>query len=467
MSTIGASTYNFIATQTLGSATSSVTFNNIPQGYTDLVLVVQAKASASGGTYAALNFNSDTASNYSRTNLIGDGSSATSSRNSNETALYMATISLSTTNFTTIISSIMNYANTSTYKTVLNRISADTVTQANVGLWRGTSAITSLSVNIGVGSVSYAAGSTFSLYGIKAADVTSIIPTKAFGGDVIATDGTYTYHAFKTTGAFIPAVALTADVLVVSGGGGGGSGYFSGGGGAGGVLAFSSQSLTAGTSYTCNIGAGGAGGSYTYSYNGIAGNNSQFAALTAPTGGGYGAGIGGSSGQTGGNGGSGGGGQSGTSGAGSGGTGTSGQGNNGSGGVTQQDNYPSKGSGGGGGGAGGAASAGTVNTGGSGGAGTNSVTNWGSLSTMFITTNLGFGGYIAGGGGGGQNYISGTLTNGGPGGSGGGGIGGVRGNTSGGNAWTNTGSGGGGGSQESNTGGGGGASGLIVVRYTS
>jgi hypothetical protein len=162
-------TYVPIATQTLGSAASSVTFSSIPSTYTDLVLVMNLKATSGSGTYIALNFNFDTGSNYSRTNLIGDGSSATSNRVANETSLYTATIALSATNFNTITSSIMNYSNSSTYKTVLSRVSTDAVTQANVGLWRGTSAITSFSVNIGAGSGTYAIGSTFSLYGILAA----------------------------------------------------------------------------------------------------------------------------------------------------------------------------------------------------------------------------------------------------------------------------------------------------------
>jgi len=62
----------------------------------------------------------------------------------------------------------MNYANTTTYKTFLVR-GANTAgnIDADVGLWRSTAAINSVTVLIGSGSLS--SGSTFTLYGIAAA----------------------------------------------------------------------------------------------------------------------------------------------------------------------------------------------------------------------------------------------------------------------------------------------------------
>jgi hypothetical protein len=46
------STYTPIATQTLGSAASSVIFSSIPQGYTDLVLIENGKVTSGGGSYS-------------------------------------------------------------------------------------------------------------------------------------------------------------------------------------------------------------------------------------------------------------------------------------------------------------------------------------------------------------------------------------------------------------------------------
>ena len=71
------STYTPIARQTLGSAAASVTFSSIPQGYTDLVLVMNLGAATSD--YVQIVLNSDTANTlYSGTYLLGNGSSASS-----------------------------------------------------------------------------------------------------------------------------------------------------------------------------------------------------------------------------------------------------------------------------------------------------------------------------------------------------------------------------------------------------
>jgi len=77
------STYTPIATTTLGSSATSYTFTSIPSTYTDLVIVAQIKGDTT--TYLNLRFNGDTGSNYSRTTLSGNGSTASSERRSNQT----------------------------------------------------------------------------------------------------------------------------------------------------------------------------------------------------------------------------------------------------------------------------------------------------------------------------------------------------------------------------------------------
>ncbi len=62
---------------------------------------------------------------------------------------------------------VMNYSNTTTYKTILSR-SSDLYTEASVNLWRNTAAITSIIIGA-QGAYTFSAGSTFTLYGIKAA----------------------------------------------------------------------------------------------------------------------------------------------------------------------------------------------------------------------------------------------------------------------------------------------------------
>jgi hypothetical protein len=422
------STYTPIASVTLSSAQSSVTFSGIPQTYTDIVFVCDIDGSLDDST--RIRFNSDSATNYSQTNLTGNGSTAASTRSSS-----IAQISLgvgTATNQTNVIGSINNYSNSTTYKTVLLRANNPAeVVAARVGLWRSTSAITSIEFFIASGN--WVAGSTFNLYGVANASITNT--AKATGGDSVTTDGTYWYHTFRTSGTFTPTQALTADYLVVAGGGAadisGGNGGRSGGGGAGGLRCTvtatggggsleSALSLTA-QAYTVTIGAGGAINS--------SGSNSVFSTITS-TGGGK-SGTYAVNGVTGGSGGGAGSNASGS-------TGGAGTANQGFAGGSSNNDF----AGGGGGGAGAVGGSNSSQTGGAGGAG---------VATSITGSSVTY----AGGGGAYGN------TAGGAGGSGGGGTGGTGGgNSTPGSA--NTGGGGGGGSGVST---GTGGSGIVIVRY--
>ena len=157
------STYTPIASYTVSTAQASYTFSSISGSYTDLVLI--SNGSASTGSTATFQFNSDTGSNYSNTYVLGDGTSASSGRGANTTSAY----SFYPLNAQfTAITSIQNYSNTTTYKTLLTRHSgAGNYALANVGLWRSTNAITSITVATLSGT--FSVGFTFSLYGITAA----------------------------------------------------------------------------------------------------------------------------------------------------------------------------------------------------------------------------------------------------------------------------------------------------------
>jgi hypothetical protein len=161
-------TYTPLATTTLGSAAASVTFSSISGAYTDLVFVVNPMG-ASLSQYQRLYVNGDTGSNYSRTGLAGTGSSAYSYTDANQTIWGFAGQStLSTDPANVSIVQLLNYSNTTTYKTFLARVgNANSGTEATVGLWRSTAAINSVVFNLNTGN--YAVGSTFSLYGILAA----------------------------------------------------------------------------------------------------------------------------------------------------------------------------------------------------------------------------------------------------------------------------------------------------------
>jgi hypothetical protein len=159
------STYTPIATQTLTGATSSVSFSSIASTYTDLILTIDGTVGSNCGIQ--LRFNSDSGSNYSFTRMTGDGSSASSDRSSNATFMELGYYVSSTRNMNIV--QIMNYSNTTTNKTVLNRANAQSVNigaQAYVEMWRNTSAINAISLSA---SGNFSTGSTFTLYGIKAA----------------------------------------------------------------------------------------------------------------------------------------------------------------------------------------------------------------------------------------------------------------------------------------------------------
>jgi hypothetical protein len=162
-----ASTYEKIATTTLGSSNTSVTLSSIPSTYTDLVLILNLTATAN--LDMGIQVNGDTGNNYSATWLGGTGTSAAATRttNSNLWGNIYSAVSTVSGNFNGIVN-FMNYSNTTTYKTILNRFnSAIYGTEAIVALWRNTSAINSIKVMANYNS--FAAGSTFTLYGIKSA----------------------------------------------------------------------------------------------------------------------------------------------------------------------------------------------------------------------------------------------------------------------------------------------------------
>ena len=163
-------TYVAIKTETLASAQASVTFSSISGAYTDLVLIGYISG-VSVATGAGIQFNSDTGNNYSMTGLAGNGTAASSFRQSSVAYIrfsYEGTYR--TTNQGIFKINLMNYSNATTYKTTISRNDVSTDgTEAEVGLWRNTAAITSIDILPTNGAYTFSTGSTFTLYGIAAA----------------------------------------------------------------------------------------------------------------------------------------------------------------------------------------------------------------------------------------------------------------------------------------------------------
>lgn len=162
-------TYEPIATTTLGSDSTSVVFSSIPQTYTDLVMVFEGYNTVASAMDFEYEANGDSGNNYSETAVWGNGSTAYSNRHSNYGGGIAGTIYNNTRG--TVIANFMNYSNSTTYKTCISRSSnAGNLVGASVSLWRNTAAITSLNFNQPAGqSGKFAAGSTFTLYGIASA----------------------------------------------------------------------------------------------------------------------------------------------------------------------------------------------------------------------------------------------------------------------------------------------------------
>lgn len=167
-------TYDQLFTTTLTAAVASVTISSIPATYTDLVLIVNGQTSLND-QYIRMqvgNGSADTGSNYSYTNVIGYSGGAISQRGSSVAYCQIAANSSNTVPGT-YIAHLMNYANTTTYKTVLSRgnnVGTVSVTDSHVSLWRSTAAINIVKVFPSTSvATDFSIGTTFTLYGIVAA----------------------------------------------------------------------------------------------------------------------------------------------------------------------------------------------------------------------------------------------------------------------------------------------------------
>jgi len=455
-----------LATTTVGAGgISSVTFSNISQNYTDLIIRISARddRTANPGSWLYYSFNG---SSVGQTNvaLLGQGSSSAISTGASGNIIGLSNSATSTSSsFSNCEIRISNYSSNSTKSFSSDSVFENNATRADQylisGLWSNPSPITSITFSPDAGQI-FLQNSTFTIYGVKNAAKTAGNSIKATGGNIVF-DGTYVYHVFNSSGIFAPSTSLRADYLVVAGGGCA-TNSRGGGGGAGGLRSTVGNtggggSLEAPLSlsaipYTVTVGAGGA-------YNAgapVNGNDSGFATIIS-TGGGGGGGAGAGTPASGGSGGG-----AGTNSL----TPGSGTTNQGYAGGAGSANYYGGGGGGGAGAVGQSIPVGSTNNGGAGGAGV-------LVAALATATGAGVSGYFAGGGGGG--YFSASAGSGSA-----GTVGGLGGAGGGGNAAQGAGqtgtagtpnTGGGGGSGIGNPGGTGdtagasGGSGIVIIRY--
>jgi hypothetical protein len=427
--------YTLIERKQLDSAASSIEFTEIPQFYSDIVILTSLRSAQDDiATEIFIAFNGSTSS-FSARQLFGSGSTVGSSTPARQVGLLPALQSTSNTfNNGTIY--IPNYSGATNKSYSVDSVTENNATTAyqNIvtGLWSSTSPISSFTLT-NTGSNNFAAGSSISLYGINRQQ--AIGAPKALGGQISFANG-YWVHSFTGSGTFYTQQTLDCEYLVVAGGGAGGFSV-GGGGGAGGFRTGFVQRLNG--SYPVSVGSGGTG---LASSNGGNGGNSSFAGISSTGGGGGGnnAAVPANSGGSGGG---------------------SGEGNNqGSGnlgGYTPVEGFaggaavesaPAYGAGGGGG-AGGTGNNGTSSGGGNGGVGAFSTITGSSVvyaggggGSGYNSQNAGIGGSNIGGNG---SYFAGPIaaTNG----------------------TANRGAGGGGGSFDGGGTAGSGGSGIVIIRY--
>jgi hypothetical protein len=161
--------FDSIATQTLASNTTNITFSSIPSTYKDLHLRYVAKNVNSGLTDVGLTFNDDGGGNYSKSWIFSfDGAGPYESGNDSAISLGY-TVGNDTSVYGAGLIDIPDYAVTTKNKTITyltgnEKSSGNTTTLIiGAGQWRNTAAISSITISC----ATFATGSRFELYGIK------------------------------------------------------------------------------------------------------------------------------------------------------------------------------------------------------------------------------------------------------------------------------------------------------------
>jgi hypothetical protein len=166
-------TYKLIASSTIGaSGVSSVTFSNIPQTYTDLIIKASARSVGSYKRAIVLCYFNGATTNLTYRRLYGVAAfgSPGSDAGSNSTTAYFSGGTTTTNTFGNDEIYIPNYTSSNFKSYNSNGVAEDNTNEAGISitanLWSSTSAITSITVAEEQGN-NFAQYSSFTLYGIK------------------------------------------------------------------------------------------------------------------------------------------------------------------------------------------------------------------------------------------------------------------------------------------------------------
>lgn len=168
-----ANTYQLIASNTLTTTATSISFSAIPTTFTDLVVraVVRSDFAGSGQLQVRIKLNS-TSSGYSHTRITGNGTTAASARFSSgvHIELFQNNSAGDTANtFTPIEIYIPSYqASQNKPISIFDAHETNATTayiEANASLWSNTAVISTITLATNIGN--FVSGSSFFLYGIK------------------------------------------------------------------------------------------------------------------------------------------------------------------------------------------------------------------------------------------------------------------------------------------------------------
>lgn len=166
--------YESIATVSVTSNQSTITFSSIPSTFTHLQLRGIARNSSGGSAgndNILMRFNSDTGTNYSFHYLFGNGSSASAGGAATQSIMLAgkpASGGDGSNIFGAFVTDILEYKNTNIYKTIRTLTGIDNNGSGSIffssGNWRNTNAVTTITLTSDADFVQY---SSFALYGIK------------------------------------------------------------------------------------------------------------------------------------------------------------------------------------------------------------------------------------------------------------------------------------------------------------
>lgn len=167
-------TYELIASNTVsGSSTTTVTFDTIPQYYTDLRIVITSKINDVNPYYVfnRLRFNGNTSLVYAQSGMYNFYGNYTPQSTGGKDDNFTSNSSFgSSTSYTTAFLDIFNYSSSTTFKGYIGRDGgpgpAPFAYYVKQGCWMNTNPITTLSIDTN-GSWILTAGSYYSLYGIR------------------------------------------------------------------------------------------------------------------------------------------------------------------------------------------------------------------------------------------------------------------------------------------------------------